>query len=95
MPVTRSQTRGGQPPPRVTSLTDGGTSPRRLANPRQGQAVVNDSAGEGSPPTSDSLANGDQPSGRALPHGRCMTCPNLFLEHSFSSNVTKKNLSNH
>lgn len=41
MPIlTRSQTRGGQPPSQVTSSREGDTRPRRLTNSRQGNAVV-------------------------------------------------------
>ena len=62
MPVsTRSKTRGGQPPPQAISSRDDGDHPRRLANSRQGNAVVNMSADAGSPSTSGMLAHGNHP----------------------------------
>ena len=91
MPVTRSQTRGGQPSPRVTSPRHGWNRPRRLAASRQGNAVVVGSAEEGSPSTSDPSANGNQQTGQTSSHRkRCRTCPSLVKNSTFVSNVTKK-----
>ena len=91
MPITRSQTRGGQPPPRVTSPRDGWNRPRRLAASRQGNAVVAGPAEEGSPSTSDTPANGNQQTGPSPSHlKRCRTCPSLLKKSTFVSNVTKK-----
>ena len=94
MPVsTRSKTRGGQPPPRVTSSGDGRNCPRRLARSRQGNAVVGSSADAGSPSTSDDSANGSQPTDQILfrcTRKRCLTCPKLDISSSFTSNITKK-----
>ena len=99
MPInTRLKTRGGQPPPLVTSSGDGQNGrPRRLARSRQGcrqdNAVVGVSAEAGSPSTSDALANGNQPTGhnpcRCKRKG-CMTCPKLTTKPEFTSNITKK-----
>ena len=90
MPVTRSQTRGGQPPPRVTSPRDGRNRRRRLAASRQGNAVVVGSAEDGSPSTSEPAANGNQPTGQTSSHKRCKTCPSMLNKPTFVSNVTKK-----
>lgn len=94
MPVsTRSKTRAGQPPARVTSPRV--NRPRRPANSRQGNAVVAGVADSGSQSTSIPVANGSrQAAGFYIDrckHPLCRTCPFLVLSKEFSSSVTKKN----
>ena len=91
--ITRSKTRGGQPPPRVTSPREGDTHPRRLTNSRQGNAVVGTFATVGSPVISNVSANGNQPIGHNISkceRRNCMTCPHFITNPIFTSNVTKK-----
>jgi len=92
--LTRSQTRGGQPPHQVTSPGDGANRPRRLASSRQGNAEVGTLEGVGSPSTSGVSAYEDEPvETQVVKCNRrgCMTCPKLSLTKQIISNVTNKN----
>ena len=93
--VTRSQTRSGRPPDRVTFPGEGSSNcPRRLHDSRQDNAVVSDIAIDESPATSVSEANGNQPADSGIHRcnsTRCLTCPKFNTNKKFTSNVTHYN----
>ena len=92
---TRTQTRSGQSPDRVTFPGEGSRNhPRRLQDSRQGNAVVSGIAVDESPATSVPDANGNQPAGSGIDRcasTRCLTCPKLIQKNTFQSNVTHYN----